>query len=196
MGGQTIRIVKKEPDTGQHQLSQQAVQQMVQQQQQQAQPQYKIMNPDGTLSDIPASSQPQQVRVIGADGTVTMRLMNPDGTFVSSLFKAGILLCVFTKKICVCLLIQVEEAPPPAPSPQPALQQIRIVNSDGTVTMGTVGGNQRIVQQQQPVQQAQQNIRVLNSDGTITSLNSSNIRLAMQQVWLLAKFLCTYCKLR
>ena len=85
MGGQTIRIVKKEPDTGQHQLSQQAVQQMVQQQQQQVQPQYKIMNPDGTLSDIPASSQPQQVRVIGADGTVTMRLMNPDGTFVSSL---------------------------------------------------------------------------------------------------------------
>ena len=87
VGGQTIRIVKKEPDTGQqqHQLSQQAVQQMVQQQQQQAQPQYKIMNPDGTLSDIPASSQPQQVRVIGADGTVTMRLMNPDGTFVSSL---------------------------------------------------------------------------------------------------------------
>merc|ERR1719295_1647068 len=156
VGGQTIRIVKKEPDTGQHQLSQQAVHQMVQQQQQQAQPQYKIMNPDGTLSDIPASSQPQQVRVIGADGTVTMRLMNPDGTFV-------------------------EDAPPPAPSPQPALQQIRIVNSDGTVTMGTVGGNQRIVQQQQPVQQAQQNIRVLNSDGTITSLNSSNIRLAMQQ---------------
>ena len=98
--------------------------------------------------------------------------------------KAGFLLCVFTKKICVCfLLIQVEEAPPPAPSPQPALQQIRIVNSDGTVTMGTVGGNQRIVQQQ-PVQQAQQNIRVLNSDGTITSLNSSNIRLAMQQVSL------------
>ena len=100
--------------------------------------------------------------------------------------KACFLLCVFTKKICVCfLLIQVEEAPPPAPSPQPALQQIRIVNSDGTVTMGTVGGNQRIVQQQQQVQQAQQNIRVLNSDGTITSLNSSNIRLAMQQVWLL-----------
>ena len=43
-GGQTqIRIVKKEPP------------------QVQPQPQYKIMNPDGTLSDIPASSQPQQV---------------------------------------------------------------------------------------------------------------------------------------
>ena len=93
----------------------------------------------------------------------------------------------FHQKKYFCLINQVEEDP----SPQPALQQIRIVNSDGTVTMGTVGGNQRIVQQQQPVQQAQQNIRVLNSDGTITSLNSSNIRLAMQQVWLLAKILCT-----
>ena len=63
VGGQTIRIVKKEVEPAPPP----------------PQPQYKIMNPDGTLSDLPTSSQPQQVRVIGADGTVTMRLMNPDG---------------------------------------------------------------------------------------------------------------------
>ena len=64
VGGQTIRIVKKEVEPAPPPPPQ---------------PQYKIMNPDGTLSDLPTSSQPQQVRVIGADGTVTMRLMNPDG---------------------------------------------------------------------------------------------------------------------
>ena len=46
---------------------------------------------------------------------------------------------------------------------QPPVQQIRIVNSDGSVTMGTVPQRQ----------QQQQQIRVLNADGSLTPLNSS-----------------------
>ena len=91
--------------------------------------------------------------------------------------------------------------PPQPPPQQPPQQQIRLVNSDGTVsTLGNVRPSpmqqqsqqqQQIrivklepgVQQQQPQlqQPQQQQIRIVNSDGSISVLNAGNVRVVGSQ---------------
>ena len=69
--------------------------------------------------------------------------------------------------------------------PQQQVQQIRIVNSDGTVTLGNTIRTQPIQQAQPQVLQQtvipqQTQIKILNSDGTLSSLDNSNIRIVQQ----------------
>ena len=121
----------------------------------------RIMNSDGTFSNLQnlQSGLPQGLRIVNSDGS----LMQLGGQLQPQ----------------QQLYQQMPE------ETQPQLQQIRIVNSDGTVTMGntirapSLQQNQPQVLQQTVIPQQTQ-IKILNSDGTLSSLDNSNIRIVQQ----------------
>ena len=174
--GQTIRIVKKETSN----LGVSAVQNL-------DNANIRIINPDGTLLNSTGQSVLQQpstnIRVMNSDGTFSnlqnlqsglpqgLRIVNSDG----SLMQLGNQLQPQQQ-----IYQQIPE------ETQPQVQQIRIVNSDGTVTMGNTIRTTNIPQsqQQQVLQQTvipqQTQIKILNSDGTLSSLDNSNIRIVQQ----------------
>lgn len=174
--GQTIRIVKKETNN----LGVSAVQNL-------DNANIRIINQDGTLINSTGQTVLQHpntnIRVMNSDGTFSnlqnlqsglpqgLRIVNSDG----SLMQLGNQLQPQQQ-----IYQQIQE------ETQPQVQQIRIVNSDGTVTMGNTirttsipqGQQQQVLQQTVIPQQTQ--IKILNSDGTLSSLDNSNIRIVQQ----------------
>ena len=178
--GQTIRIVKKEnPNLGvtgglqnlenanfrvinaDGTLISSGGQNLIQQQ---ANTNIRIMNSDGTFSNLQnlQSGLPQGLRIVNSDGSLMQ--LGGGGQIQSP------------QQIYQQL---------PEETQQPQVQQIRIVNSDGTVTMGNTIRTTNIPQPQpQVVQQTvlpqQTQIKILNADGTLSSLDNSNIRIVQQ----------------
>ena len=175
--GQTIRIVKKENAN----LSVGGVTNL-------EGTNFRVINSDGTLLSSTGQNILQQqpstsIRVMNSDGTFSnlqniqsglpqgFRIVNSDGNVVQLGGQVQQQQQIYQ---------QIQE------EPQPQVQQIRIVNSDGTVTMGNTIRTTSLQQNQQPqtLQQTivpqQTQIKILNSDGSLSSLDNSNIRIVQQ----------------